>query len=224
MKPTTTLATCRTPDGSLLVLQEHDGQHFLKIDGVPLMSTTAAASEQQMAELACATLPPAKPRVLIGGLGFGFTLRRVLELCPPGAHVEVAELLPEVIAWNREFLGHVNGGLLDDARVKLHVGDVADLIGRGGRGERYHAILLDVDNSPDPLVQQGNARLYTREGMVRTRDALAAGGRVVYWSANPDAAFARALQGVFKRVECIGAKAYPKAKRFTHTLFVAERE
>ena len=222
MKPTTTLATCRTPDGTLMVLQEHDGQHFLKVGGVQLMSTTAAASEQHMADLACAVLP-AKPRILIGGLGFGFTLRRVLELCPPDATVDVAELLPEVVAWNREFLTSVNGLLADDPRVKVHTRDVGDLIERCGRA-RYHAILLDVDNSPDPLVQQGNARLYNRGGLSRTLTALLPGGRVVFWSANRDPDFARSLERVFKKVECIGAKAYPQAKRFTHTLFVAERE
>lgn len=222
MKPTTTLASCRTPDGTLMVLQEHDGQHFLKVGGVQLMSTTASASEQQMAELACATMP-AKPRILIGGLGFGFTLRRVLELCPPAATVEVAELLQEVIDWNRSYLTGVNGLLVDDPRVKVHTCDVGGLL-ECRSGDRYHAILLDVDNSPDPLVQKGNARLYQPGGIARTKDALHSGGRVVYWSANPDKDFARSLEKVFKKVECIGAKAYPKAKRFTHTLFVADRD
>ena len=113
MKVTTTLATSRTPDGALLLLQHHDGQHYLKIDGVPLMSTIACSSEQQMAELACGSMN-ARSRVLIGGLGFGFTLRRVLELAGPDAIVDVAELLPEIIEWNRIHLGEVNGLLLDD--------------------------------------------------------------------------------------------------------------
>ncbi len=221
MKITTTLASCRTPDGASLLLQEHDGQHYLKIGGVQLMSTTASSSEQQMAELACTHLPT-RPRILIGGLGFGFTLRRVLELCPADAMVDVAELLPQVIDWNREFLTAVNGLLLDDPRVRIHTRDVGELIERAGN-ERYHAILLDVDNSPDPLVRQGNAGLYDRSGIARTKAALHPGGRVVFWSANPDKDFARTLERVFKNVECIGAKAYPKAKRFTHTLFVAER-
>jgi spermidine synthase len=222
MKPTTTLASCRTPDGAQLVLQEHDGQHYLKVGGVQLMSTTASSSEQQMAEIACAHLPK-RPRILIGGLGFGFTLRRVLELCPPDAVVDVAELLQEVIDWNREFLTEVNGLLVDDPRVRLHTRDVAEIIDRVGK-DRYHAILLDVDNSPDPLVQQGNARLYNRGGIARTKAALQPGGRVVFWSANQDKSFARSLEKVFRNVECIGAKAYPKAKRFTHTLFVADRD
>lgn len=186
------------------------------------MSTTAFSSEQQMAELACANLP-GKPRILIGGLGFGFTLRRVLELCPADAIVDVAELLQEVIDWNREFLKEVNGLLVDDPRVRIHTRDVGEIIERVGK-DRYHAILLDVDNSPDPLVQKGNAKLYNRGGIARTKAALHAGGRVVFWSANPDKDFARSLGLAFKRVECIGAKAYPKAKRFTHTLFVADRD
>ena len=221
MKITTTLASCTTPDGSVLVLQEHDGQFYLKVGGVQLMSTTASSSEQHMAEISCEHLPPG-PRVLIGGLGFGFTLRRVLELCPPGATVDVAELLPEVIDWNRRFLTGVNGACLDDPRVRLHTRDVADLISGCGKN-RYHAILLDVDNSPDPLVQKGNARLYNRGGISRTHAALHPGGRVVFWSANPDKDFARSLEHTFGNVRCIPAKAYPKAKRFTHTLFTADK-
>ena len=222
MKVTTTLASCHTPDGTLMVLQQHDGQHYLKIGGVPLMSTTASYSEQHMAELACSSLP-AKPRILIGGLGFGFTLRRVLELSPPDAIVDVAELLSEIVAWNREFLQSVNGSLLDDPRVRIHVRDVGELIDRCGQ-DRYHAILLDVDNSPDPLVQQGNARLYNRGGIIRTMAALHPKGRVVFWSANRDKHFAESLGRVFKQVECVGAKAYPQAKKITHTLFVADRD
>ncbi|MDE0834922.1 MAG: spermine synthase [Akkermansiaceae bacterium] len=222
MKITTTLATSSTPDGESLLLQEHDGHHFLKVGGVPLMSTNASSSEQQMAELACANMP-AKPRILIGGLGFGFTLRRVLELCPPEAIVDVAELLPVIIDWNREFLKEVNGLLVDDPRVRIHIRDVAELIKRVGK-DRYDAILLDVDNSPDPLVQKGNAGLYDKGGIALAKAALQPGGRVVYWSANQDKAFARSLEKIYRSVECIGAKAYPKAKRFTHTLFVAQRE
>ncbi len=222
MKITTTLATSHTPDGEPLILLEHDGQHYMKVGGVPLMSTNASSSEQQMADLACANMP-AKPRILIGGLGFGFTLRRVLELCPPDAIVDVAELLQVVVDWNREYLTGVNGLLVDDPRVRIHIRDVSEIMDRVGQ-ERYHAILLDVDNSPDPLVQKGNAGLYDRSGIARAKAALHPGGRVIYWSANQDKSFAKSLGNIFKKVECVGAKAYPKAKRFTHTLFVAHRD
>ena len=222
MKITRTLATCTTPDGARLTLHEHDGHYFLKVAGLQLMSTTASSSEEQMAKLSCAHLPPS-PRILIGGLGFGFTLKRVLALTGPAAIVDVAELLPEVVAWNREFLSEVNGKLLDDPRVRIHVRDVYELIDRCG-ADRYDAILLDVDNGPDPFVQKGNERLYAPPGIHRIKNALQPEGRVIFWSAHPDKSFARSLESAFKHVECISAKAYPQAKRFTHTLFVADRD
>lgn len=222
MKITRTLATSTTPDGERITLHEHDGHHFLKVAGLQLMSTTASSSEEQMAELSCVNLP-AKPRVLIGGLGFGFTLKRVLALTGPDAIVDVAELLPEIVTWNREFLHEVNGMLLADARVRIHVDDVYNVIDRCG-SDRYHAILLDVDNGPDPFVQNVNERLYAKPGISRIKNALQPGGRVIFWSAHPDKSFEKSLQGAFRKVECIPAKAYPKAKRFTHTLFVADRD
>lgn len=221
MKPTTNLATAQTPDGKTLLLQEHDGHHFLKVDGVPLMSTTQCMSEQTMSELACANLKE-KPRVLIGGLGFGFTLRRVLELVPQDAIVEVAELLPIIVEWNREHLQSVNGGLLDDPRTVVDQRDVFEIIRKNGPST-YDSILLDVDNSPDPLVQEGNARLYAQKGLRMIAKSLRPGGRVIFWSAHEDKAFAKAMQRDFKNVQAIPAKAYPKAKRFSHTLFVGDR-
>ena len=221
MKPTTTLAECRTPRGDRLTLIRHDRDFFLMLGSEQLMSTNACASEQRMADLGCVDLPE-KPRVLIGGFGLGFTLRRVLELVPPGASVEVAELLPEILAWNREFLQSVNGLLLDDARVKVELRDVYDYM-TPTAAARYHVILLDVDNSPDPLVQKNNARLYDTPGLRRIYEALSPGGRVVFWSGCRDDRFARALKSVFSQVECIPAKSYPGAKHFTHTLFVGRR-
>lgn len=219
MKVTTTLASCPTPNGGPLVLQEHDGAYFLKVDGVSLMSTIATASEEQMAELACERRPR---RVLIGGLGFGFTLKRVLELGSPDTAVTVAELIPEVVEWNRTHLREVNGQLLDDPRVEVHLGDVNDCIDRASGGG-YDAILLDVDNGPDSLVHDDNRNLYGRRGFLRIQSALARRGRVVFWSANRDQAFERELAKCFRNVSSVGAKAYPQAKRFSHTLFVADR-
>lgn len=219
MKPTKNLAEGKAPDGKVLLLQKHDGEHFLKVGGVPLMSTTACSSEQTMAELGCGGRTR-KQRVLIGGLGFGFTLRRVLELVSDDSEVEVAELLQVIIDWNREHLQEVNGGLLDDDRVEVLKKDVFQIM---QSGRYYDAILLDVDNSPDPLVQKGNGRLYQRRGLEMAKAALRSKGRVVYWSAHEDPGFVKLLRRVFSRVEAVPAKAYPKAKRFTHTLFVAEK-
>lgn len=217
MKATTTLARCATPDGRPMLLQEHDGAYFLKVDGVSLMSTIATASEERMAELGC---EGDARSVLIGGLGFGFTLRRVLELTGEDARVTVAELLPEIVEWNRAHLAEVNGRLLEDPRVTVRLGDVGECLREAGA---YDVILLDVDNGPDGLVDGGNDGLYARKGLRRVREALAPGGRVVFWSANRDKAFARELERVFRSVRSVGAKAYPKAKRFAHSLFIADR-
>ncbi len=220
MKATTTLASTEAPDGSILVLQEHDGDFFMRIDGVALMSTTACASEQTMAELVCDDLESSAPHVLIGGLGFGFTLRRVLQLVPDKAQVTVAELLPVIVDWNRTHLKDVNGDLLDDARVTIEQVDVYDVL-KNCPPRGFDAILLDVDNSPDPLVQDGNVRLYSNRGLRIVQAALAKHGKVVFWSANEDPKFERSLGKVFRKVEAVPAKSYPKAKRFTHMLYVA---
>jgi spermidine synthase len=96
LKPFRTLGTTSTPTGATVTLHDHDGQYFLKLNGRQLMSTTCTSSELLLADLACAGLRGrADNRVLIGGLGLGFTARRVLELVGQHALVEVVELLPE---------------------------------------------------------------------------------------------------------------------------------
>jgi spermidine synthase len=220
MKATHTLASCEAPDGSTLVLQEHDGDFFMRIDGTALMSTTACASEQTMAELTCPGLEPTAPHVLIGGLGFGFTLRRVLQIVSMAARVTVAELLPVIVDWNRTFLKDVNGQLLEDERVTVEQVDVYDVL-KNCSARGFDAILLDVDNSPDPLVQDGNVRLYSNRGLRIVQAALARHGKVVFWSANVDEKFERSLRAVFKNVEAVPAKSYPQAKRFVHMLYLA---
>jgi spermidine synthase len=221
MKPVTTLATSRTPDGEPLTLQEHDGHYFMKVGGVQLMGTNASSSEKEMADLACANLPRGA-RVLIGGLGFGYTLRRVLELCPPDATVDVAELLQVVVDWNREFLTGVNGLLVDDPRVRIHIRDVADLISRAAEN-RYHAILLDVDNGPTSFVQRENARLYDRHGISQIQRSLRPGGRVAFWSAEREPAFQASLTRAGFTVEEIPAKAHERAKRAAHRIYLGVR-
>ncbi len=223
MRPTTKLATSKTPDGAELTLTGHDGNFFLNVGGVPLMNTRAFSSEQQMAELACKDIRTANPRILIGGLGFGFTLARVLELVPKKATVEVVELLPIIVEWNRTYLSEVNGKMLDDPRTEIVETDVYDII-RDAHSKPYDAILLDTDNGAEPLVGEGNRRLYSSRGLRMVRNALAPGGRVVFWSAARDKPFAKSLAAVFDTVDSVGAKAYPQAKRFTHSLFVADRD
>ena len=222
MKPFETLAETRTPNGSRFSLHRHDGDYFLKQDGRQLMSSTSVVSELLLADLACAFPPGAARRVLIGGLGLGFSLKRVLELADARWHVEVAELLPAVVAWNREFLGDLNGPLLDDPRVRVRVADVFECI-RDAPRESYDAILLDVDNGPTSMVQPQNARLYQRSGFELLRQSLRSGGRAAFWSAEREPFFHRHLERAGFKVSEVASKAHPRAKRAAHYIYVAAR-
>lgn len=223
MKPFRTLAETRTPDGSRFTLHEHDGEYFMKLNGRQLMSTSSTASELLLAQESCAGLSRnPNPRVLIGGLGLGFTLKRVLELAGPRATVQVAELLAEVVAWNRDFLRGVNGLLLDDARVEVLVADVFAVIRRSGIN-RYDAILLDVDNGPTSFVQSKNSRLYNRRGLGLIWRALQPGGRVAFWSAVDEPEFPGGLARAGFNIEVFPAKPHDRARQSPHRIYVAER-
>jgi spermidine synthase len=221
LKPFRNLAETRTPDGSKFTLHEHDGDYFLKLNGRQLMSSTSTTSEILLAQLPCKGLPRLPDAcVLIGGLGLGFSLKRVLELSRPDTTVQVAELLPEVVAWNRKFLGSVNGKLLDDSRVKIIVGDVFDVIRKAGKA-CYDAILLDVDNGPTSFVQPKNSRLYDRHGFGLIKRALKPGGKVAFWSAGPEPGFMHKLSRAGFEAEAIPAKAHERAKREAHVIYLA---
>lgn len=220
MKPFRTLGQTRTPDGSNFSLHEHDGEFFLKLNGRQLMSTTSTVSELMLAELSCKNLERVpNARVLIGGLGLGYSLRRALDFIRKDSIVEVAELLPDVVQWNREFLHEVNGALLDDKRVKVTVGDVFAIL-RAAPPASYDAILLDVDNGPTSLVQPGNKRLYDRRGFGIIKRALRPEGRVAYWAAEPERYFTEQLGRAGFLATEIPCKANEHAKRFAHMIYV----
>jgi spermidine synthase len=156
------------------------------------MSTRVHGSEEVMAELAVQRLHPrAATRVLVGGLGMGFTLARTLALVGAAAVVEVVELVPEVVTWNRELLGEYSRHPLRDPRTRLVVGDVAEVLA-AARGV-YDAVLLDVDNGPEALSRPGNERLYGERGLAAARGALQPGGVLAIWSSGADPAFAARL-------------------------------
>lgn len=165
-----------------LQLYRHDRDFTFRVRGVELMSSREHGSEELLAELALARLPSTdSARVLVGGLGMGFTLARVLQLVGAAAAVEVVELVPEVVTWNREWLGDLNGHPLRDARVTVIEGDVARHI-RDARS-KYDAILLDVDNGPEGLMRETNDRLYSGRGLIAAGVALRPGGVMAIWSA-----------------------------------------
>jgi spermidine synthase len=222
MIPFRNLAEARTPDGARLSLHEHDGDYFIKLNGRQLMSSTSTTSEIMLADKGCGHLiDHPKPRVLIGGLGLGFSLKRVLEIVGERGMVDVAELVPDVVEWNREFLAPLNGQLLARPNVKILVGDVFAIIRRSGSA--YDSILLDVDNGPTSFVQSGNKRLYDRRGLKLIRHALKPGGRVAFWSAEPEPQFRETLARADFDVEEFPAKAHERAKRFAHMIYVGQR-
>jgi len=223
MKPECKLAETVTQSGARLTLHEHDGDYAIRMNGQTLMNSALAASELLIGDLAVARLTdqPA-PSVLIGGLGLGFSLRSVLAKTGPTATVHVAELIPQVVEWNREFLTTVNGQLVDDPRLTIFTDDVWNVLARSAR-DRYDALLLDIDNGPTAMVQQPNARLYTPQGIRLMLLALKPGGRAAIWSAALDHAFADRLTRAGFRVEAVPAKLYAKAKRCGCTIYVADK-
>jgi spermidine synthase len=134
VKPTRKLAEARTPDGARLALYEHDGSYCIRLGQQELMHSSLSDSELLLGELALKNLKhQVHPKVLIGGLGLGFTLRGVLKTLGPEAAVQVVELMPAVVDWNRQFLSGLNGALLDDPRVEVILADVWEIIARAGR-------------------------------------------------------------------------------------------
>ena len=192
MKPIVRIATARTPDGGEMVLYQHDRDFLIKINGKDLMHSRQHESELELARLGCAHLAGRKaPRILIGGLGMGYTLRQALDMLGPHAQVVVGELLGPVVEWNREFLGELNGRPLGDERVELKTGDIVELISRSK--SRFDAILLDIDNGPSAMTDSGNRRLYGREGIRACRSALSKQGCLAVWSADPSRKFEQLL-------------------------------
>jgi spermidine synthase len=182
------------PDGELLELRRRGREHVIRAGGHELMSSEDAGSSRALAELGCAHLRAAqKPMVLVGGLGMGFTLRAALDAIGARGVVEVAELVPAVVEWNRNGpLGALANHPLRDPRTKLRVGDVRDPM-RAGH-ERYDAILLDVDNGPIALAHAANDALYGRAGLAAAWHALAPGGVLGVWSLLEDRRFTSKLE------------------------------
>ncbi len=201
MKPRELIASACVPGHTAKIhCYHHDGSFTFWLDRIELMSSRVHESEEALAQLALESLgSPKAQRVLVGGLGMGFTLARVLKLVDAKADVEVVELVPEVVQWNRDLLGHFAGHPLADARTRVTVGDVQAAIA-AAQGN-LDVILLDVDNGPEALTRPANDGLYNVHGLAAARAALRPGGVLAIWSAAEAPPFTRRLQHVGFRVE-----------------------
>jgi spermidine synthase len=200
LKPTKCIAKAASPDGTELSLYSHDGDFLIRAGRGDLMTSRESWSEEELARLACSRLGAARePTVLIGGLGMGFTLRQTLDLLSEDATVLVAELVPEVVQWNRDHIGELTGHPLRDPRVVVHVGDVAEVIRRSPAA--FDAIMLDVDNGPEAMTSTENDNLYSHAGIERCITAMPRRGSLAIWSASICPPYERRLRdhGLFVR-------------------------
>jgi spermidine synthase len=219
MTPWRTLARALTSDGSELALARRDREFAIRVDGQVLMNSTSHGSEKKLARHGCVGLrDKPRARVLVGGLGMGFTVRAALDELGADALVDVAELVGAVVAWNRDLIGHLAGAPLLDPRARVIEADVADTIGRARR--RYDAILLDVDNGPEALSSYQNRRIYTAVGLERARRALRPRGMLALWSAFEAKPFTQRLADCGFDVEVKRVRAHGRSSQ-RHVLWLA---
>ena len=219
VKPRDILDQTLTPDGDPLELVREGGHFVLRVASIPLMSSAAYGSEQAMAKVAAEVLGERKaPRVLVGGLGMGYTLRAALDTFGRRARVTVAELLPPLVRYNHGVLGHLARHPLRDPRVTLFEGDVRAPLAEGG----WDVVLMDVDNGPDALTADDNETLYGDAGAALMARALSPGGVLVVWSAYSSRAFERTLRRAGCQTQTRRVSARPGGKGSKHVLFVGK--
>jgi len=209
-------------NGGELCLYRRGAEFSIRVGNRELMNSRVHGSEEALAELAYARVAGRpRPRILIGGLGMGFTLAATLRQLRPEGRVVVAELVPAVVAWNRGPLAALAGHPLQDARVAVREVDVAQIL-RETR-QAYDAILLDVDNGPEGLARRENDWLYARPGLEAAHAALRPAGVLAVWSAAPNQVFAQRLRRVGFTVDEIQVPARRSGKGRRHTIWLARR-
>jgi len=220
MIPWVQIDSAPVPDGTQELRLKQRGTEFSIMHGTnELMNSRLSGSEEALARLSCARIAARnQPRILIGGLGMGFTLRAALAEVSGDASITVAELVPAVIAWARGPMAELFGGCLDDPRVSVREADVGQVIRSDAL--TWDAILLDVDNGPQGIVHKANDTLYGAAGLSAARAALKPGGVLAVWSQGPDAGFSRRLKQAGFAVEEIKARANGK-RGARHVIWIA---
>ncbi|MEQ1953711.1 hypothetical protein [Mesorhizobium sp. CN2-181] len=221
MIPWVQLDSAPIPGGGALRLKQRGSEFSIMLDTNELMNSRLSGSEEALAKLSCERIQGrSAPKILIGGLGMGFTLRAALAALGNDASVTVAELVPAVVAWARGPMAQVFGGCLNDPRVAVHEGDVGSLI--RSDTSSWDAILLDVDNGPEGLTRQGNDALYDFSGLAAAHEALKPGGVFSVWSSGPDDHFTRRLRQAGFSVDEIGTRARGK-RGARHVIWIATK-
>jgi spermidine synthase len=221
MIPWKLLDSAQVPGGSAeMHLFVRSGEFSIRVNGCELMNSRVHGSEDALAEFACARIGNRpSPRILIGGLGMGFTTAAALHRLDLESRVVVAELVPKVVEWNRKFLGELTGHPLQDPRVTVREIDVALIL--KSEHQAFSAILLDVDNGPEGFTRRDNNWLYTESGAGSAYAALQPAGVLAVWSAGPDMAFANRLRRVGFEVEEFTVRARGLAGGNRHTIWIA---
>jgi spermidine synthase len=221
--PWSLIETVQIPGGEgALRLMRRGAEFSIMLGQNELMNSRLSGSEEALATLACERLRARPgPRILIGGLGMGFTLRAALAVLNAKAGIVVAELVPAVVAWARGPMAELHGASLTDSRVLILEEDVSRVI-RSTRAP-FDAILLDVDNGPEGLTREANDGLYNRSGLMAARNALRPGGVLAVWSTGPDRNFTERLRRTGFGVEEIRARANGKRGGARHVIWIAMR-
>jgi spermidine synthase len=220
MNPWIHIDTAPVPGGADLRLMKRGDDFSIMAGRIELMNTRLFGSEKALATLSCEHIAGRKaPRLLIGGLGMGFTLRAALAVLPADAQIVVCELVPAVNVWARGPMAALHAGTLDDPRVLIRVADVGAEMRAADRA--YDAILLDVDNGPDGLTRAENDGLYSHQGLSTARRALKAGGVLAVWSSASDRGFTQRLRQSGFEVEEKRVRAGSNGGGARHTIWLA---
>jgi len=223
MIPWEFIGSARLPESrEELRLYKRGGEFSIRFDAGELMNSRAHESEDSLADLACAKIADRpKPRILVGGLGMGFTAAAVLKHLGAAGRVVVAELAPAVVEWNRGPLAELAGRPLQDARLRVREIDVGRVIREAPQA--YDAILLDVDNGPGGLACKANDRLYSMAGLKAAHAALRPAGVLAIWSAASDRAFSKRLRRAGFELEEVCSHARAAGRGGRRTIWLAVR-
>ncbi|PWQ97855.1 hypothetical protein [Leucothrix pacifica] len=224
MIPWTLLGEAAIPnDGGVLRLTQRGDEFSIHLKGArgELMNSRVRCSERALADLGCAHIKQLEnASVLVGGLGMGFTLEAALLATKASTQVTVAELVPDVIEWNKGDLGECAGRPLDNSRTVVYQGDVSALFKR--KKQAYHAVLLDVDNGPEGFTHADNDSLYSLGSLRAIRETLYPSGMLAIWSAWNDPKFSAQLKKAGYKVRTQMVRAH-KGKGSRHTIYLAAK-